>query len=65
MALLNLALADAAIYSWDAKYFYELWRPIDAIRKADTDGNAATTAKAEWTPLLNTPSFPSYTSGHK
>ena len=64
MALLDLALADAAISSWDAKYFYDLWRPIDAIRKADTDGNAATTAKADWTPLLNTPSFPSYTSGH-
>ena len=64
MALLNLALADAAISSWDAKFFYDLWRPIDAIRKADTDGNAATTAKADWTPLLGTPSFPSYTSGH-
>ncbi|MDX1925701.1 MAG: vanadium-dependent haloperoxidase [Pirellulaceae bacterium] len=64
MALLNLALADAAISSWDAKYFYDLWRPIDAIRKANTDGNSATNAKADWTPLLNTPSFPSYTSGH-
>lgn len=64
MALLNLALADAAISAWDAKFFYDLWRPIDAIRKASTDGNAATTADAAWTPLLNTPSFPSYTSGH-
>jgi hypothetical protein len=64
MALLNLALADAAISAWDSKYFYDLWRPIDAIRKADTDGNAATIANANWTPLLNTPSFPSYTSGH-
>ncbi len=64
MALLNLALADAAISSWEAKFFYELWRPIDAIRKADMDGNSATIAKADWTPLLNTPSFPSYTSGH-
>lgn len=34
MALLNLALADAGIASWDAKYAYDLWRPIDAIRKA-------------------------------
>ncbi len=64
LALLNLALADAGIASWDAKYAYELWRPIDAIRKADTDGNSATVANADWTPLLNTPSFPSYTSGH-
>ena len=64
MALLNLSLADAAISAWDAKYFFDLWRPIDAIRKADTDSNPATTAKADWTPLLNTPSFPSFTSGH-
>jgi PAP2 superfamily len=64
LALLNLALADAAISSWDAKYAYELWRPIDAIRKASTDGNAATVENKDWTPLLNTPSFPAYTSGH-
>ena len=64
LALLNLALADAAIVSWDAKYVYDLWRPIDAIRLAGTDGNAATIADADWTPLLNTPSFPAYTSGH-
>ncbi len=63
-ALLNYALADAGITSWDAKYTYDLWRPIDAIREADTDGNAATTKNASWTPLLGTPSFPSYTSGH-
>ena len=64
MALLNLALADAGIASWDAKYFYDIWRPIDAIRGAASDGNAATVADSTWTPLLNTPSFPSYTSGH-
>jgi membrane-associated phospholipid phosphatase len=64
MALVNLALADAAIAAWDAKFAYDLWRPIDAIRKASTDGNAATLEDGDWTPLLNTPSFPSYTSGH-
>lgn len=64
MALLNYALADAGIASWDAKYAYNLWRPIDAVRQADTDGNSATTQNGNWTPLLNTPSFPSYTSGH-
>lgn len=64
LALLNLALADAGITSWDAKYVYDLWRPIDAIRKASSDGNAATVQNVNWTPLLNTPSFPSYTSGH-
>ena len=64
MALLNYAMADAGIASWDAKYAYNVWRPIDAIQKADTDGNAATDLNGNWTPLINTPSFPSYTSGH-
>lgn len=63
-ALLNLALADAGISAWDAKYAFDLWRPIDAIRKADVDENSATVAQATWTPLLKTPPFPSYTSGH-
>jgi membrane-associated phospholipid phosphatase len=64
LALVNFAMADAGIASWDAKYASNLWRPIDAIHLADTDGNAATTADAAWSPLLNTPSFPSYVSGH-
>jgi membrane-associated phospholipid phosphatase len=64
MALLNLAMADAGIASWDAKYHYDLWRPIDAIRKADQDGNASTVTDPTWIPLLKTPPFPSYTSGH-
>jgi hypothetical protein len=63
-ALLNIALADAGIVSWDAKYAYDLWRPIDAIRKAADDGNAATYLLADWNPLLRTPPFPTYTSGH-
>lgn len=63
-ALLNMATADAAINSWDCKYAFDLWRPITAIREADTDGNPATTADPTWTPLLTTPPFPSYTSGH-
>ncbi|MEZ2248098.1 chemotaxis protein CheB [Microcoleus sp.] len=63
-ALLNIAEADAAISSWDAKYQYNLWRPITAIRQADTDNNPNTTADPQWTPLLVTPPFPEYTSGH-
>jgi hypothetical protein len=63
-ALLNIALADAGIASWDAKYFYGVWRPITAIREADTDGNPRTSADPSWTPLLATPPFPTYTSGH-
>jgi len=64
MGALSAALADAAIVSWDMKYEYELWRPITAIREADTDGNAATEADLSWTPLIATPPFPEYTSGH-
>ncbi|MFO0942082.1 MAG: phosphatase PAP2 family protein [Pirellulales bacterium] len=63
-AMLNMALADAGIAAWDSKYAFNLWRPIDAIRQADVDGNAATVADANWLPLLRTPPFPSYVSGH-
>ncbi|TWU48740.1 PAP2 superfamily protein [Rubripirellula tenax] len=63
-ALLNLALADAGIAAWDAKYHYDFWRPIDAIRQADLDGNGVTIADETWLPLLATPPFPTYTSGH-
>ena len=54
-ALLNVALADAGIACWDSKYHYSFWRPVQAIR-ADTD--------PDWLPLLPTPPFPSYASGH-
>jgi membrane-associated phospholipid phosphatase len=63
-ALVNLAMADAAITSWDAKRLYNYWRPITAVREADTDGNAATAADPAWLPLIATPPFPAYTSGH-
>ncbi|HRF73519.1 MAG TPA: Ig-like domain-containing protein, partial [Accumulibacter sp.] len=63
-AQLNVALADATITAWDAKYHYSAWRPITAIRAADADGNDATTADAQWTPLLINPPFPEYVSGH-
>lgn len=64
LALLNLAMADAGIASWDSKYAYDMWRPIDAIRKADLDENGITTKDENWLPLLKTPPFPTYTSGH-
>jgi membrane-associated phospholipid phosphatase len=63
-ALLNIGLADAAIACWDAKYAYNYWRPITAIRNADTDGNPETAADPTWTPLIATPPFPEYSSGH-
>jgi membrane-associated phospholipid phosphatase len=63
-ALLDVALADAGISAWDAKNVYNRWRPVTAIRQADTDGNPLTTADPTWTPLWVTPPFQSYTSGH-
>ena len=63
-ALLNLALADAGIACWDAKYAYDWWRPVTAIRAADTDGNPHTEADPSWTPLVSTPPFPEHVSGH-
>ncbi|MDD5707179.1 MAG: tandem-95 repeat protein [Kiritimatiellae bacterium] len=59
-ALLNVSMADAGISIWDSKYFYNRWRPVTAIRAADTDGNPATDLDATWTPLVKTPAFPEY-----
>jgi hypothetical protein len=63
-ALLNLAGADAFIASWDAKFTYNQWRPVTAIRAANTTGNPDTIADPGWTPLLITPPFPDYIAGH-
>lgn len=56
LALLNIAMADSAIACWDAKFAYWFWRPITAIREHGLDGI--------WEPLLFTPYFPEYVSGH-
>ena len=64
LALLHLAMADAFIATWEAKYTYGQWRPITAIRAADTDGNPRTPADPGWTPLIVTPPFPDYPAGH-
>lgn len=64
MALLSLAQADAAIVCWEAKYRFNLWRPVTAIQRAAEDGNDATEADPTWDHLLGAPPFPSYTSGH-
>jgi hypothetical protein len=64
MAGLNLVGADGAIAAWDSKYEYNFWRPIAAIREADTDGNPDTIADPTWRPLFETPPHPDYTSGH-
>ena len=64
LALLNLAIADAAIGCWDAKYTYVFWRPVTAIPLGNTDGNPATAEDLSFTSLLITPNHPEYPSGH-
>ena len=65
MAMVSVAYADGIIACYDAKYTYEFWRPITAIRAGDTDGNPATGADPTWTPLLTvTPNHPDYPSAH-
>jgi hypothetical protein len=63
-ALLGLTVADAAIVSWDHKYYFGNWRPVTGIQQADTDGNPDTLPDSRWTSFVATPPFPSYTSGH-
>ena len=67
LALLNLAMADAVIKTWESKFHtnIDLWRPVTGIRLAAADGNPATVPDVDWEPLLEfTPPFPSYASGH-
>ena len=62
--VLNMALADGYVGSFDTKYHYNYWRPVTAIRTADTDGNPETDADPTWTPLAVTPPIPDYDSAH-
>jgi hypothetical protein len=63
-AMLYLTGADAAISCWTDKAYWNFWRPITAIREADTDGNPATAADPNWEPLISTPPYPDHPSGH-
>jgi PAP2 superfamily len=63
-AVLNLSSADSTIAFYDAKYHYQLWRPITAIREANTDGNPATVGDPNWTPFAVTALDPSYPGAH-
>jgi hypothetical protein len=75
-AMEDLAAADGFIGCYKDKYYWKFWRPVTAIREADTDGNPATEADPNWTPLfdpstpqfgttpLSTPPFPDHPSAH-
>jgi hypothetical protein len=64
LSLVSAAEEDALIAVLDAKYKYEFWRPITAIRNADIDGNPATQRDASWQPIDNTPLHPEYPCAH-
>jgi hypothetical protein len=64
MALASVAAVDAIIAVFDAKYKYEFWRPITAIRNGDIDGNPATERDATWQPIDATPMHPEYPCAH-
>ena len=63
-AVLHVALADASIATWDAKYRYVFWRPVTAIQSSDDDGNNDTAPDPTWSPFLTTSAHPEYPSGH-
>jgi hypothetical protein len=63
-ALAAMAMDDALIAVFDAKYAYNFWRPVTAIRNGDLDGNDATERDAGWTPFISTPMHPEYPCAH-
>ena len=64
MALASTAVADTFIAVFDAKYHYDFWRPITAIRNGDIDDNPATELDPTWQPIDNTPMHPEYPCAH-
>jgi hypothetical protein len=64
MALGGVAINDAVIAVLDAKYHYNFWRPVTAIRNADIDGNPATDLDPIWQPIADTPMHPEYPCAH-
>lgn len=63
-ALLNIALADSTTAVFEAKYFYNAWRPTTAIRNADIDGNSRTAPDPSWISFQVTPPHPEYPAAH-
>ena len=63
-ALAAMAMDDGLIAVFDAKYTYNLWRPVTAIRNGDLDGNNATDRDPGWTPFIETPMHPEYPCAH-
>jgi hypothetical protein len=64
LAALHITTADAVIACFDSKYFFNFWRPVTAIRAADTDDNEATEPDPGWLSLVPTPNHPEYPAAH-
>ena len=63
-AAVTQAMDDALIAIFDAKYHYNFWRPITAVRNGDIDGNDSTERDPAWTPFIDTPMHPEYPCAH-
>lgn len=64
LALAEMAWADSYVAMMDGKYHYNFWRPVTAIRNAETDGNDATAPDTQWEAMVTTPWHPEYPCGH-
>jgi hypothetical protein len=64
LAAVAQAADDALLAVFDAKYHYNFWRPVTAIRNGDLDGNDATERDASWSPFIDTPMHPEYPCAH-
>ena len=64
LALFSIAGADAGVAIFDAKYRYNFWRPVTAIRNGDLDGNNLTERDPSWEPFIATPMHPEYPCAH-
>ena len=64
LAVAAMAMDDGLVAVFDAKYTYNFWRPVTAIRNGDLDGNDATERDPSWTPFIDTPMHPEYPCAH-
>jgi hypothetical protein len=64
LALISMATTDSLVASFAAKYHYNFWRPVTAIRSVSDDGNSQTAPNVDYSPFITTPCFPSYPSNH-
>jgi hypothetical protein len=63
-AAVTSAISDAEVAVFEAKYYYQFWRPITAIRNGDRDNNPKTERDAGWQPMIVTPMQPEYPCAH-